>query len=229
MANVGCHWGFFFHSIARSHCLLDEAAHCFPDLGDPAQRSCPISTGWTVPQLFPSPACEVWAPGAELCLQALKCFLYPAHSVNFFQYFIYFMLHVWFPPNLNTFSAAWVAPTYCCNVLEPHSKHSGCFRTSFLLIRCLKTIRITMSKKQEVTLKSPLSLQLQNMHDYLLVSFGVSLVMLNLVSQTPKEWLYKALHPIPCLMNAVLWNWVKGKTAVCFLDTLLGESPLTNT
>lgn len=156
MANVGCHWGFFFHSIARSHCLLDEAAHCFPDLGDPAQRSCPISTGWTVPQLFPSPACEVWAPGAELCLQALKCFLYPAHSVNFFQYFIYFMLHVWFPPNLNTFSAAWVAPTYCCNVLEPHSKHSGCFRTSFLLIWCLKTICITMSKKQEVTLKSPL-------------------------------------------------------------------------
>lgn len=44
-----------------------------------------------------------------------------------------------------------------------------------------------MPKKQEVTLKSPLSLWLQNMHDYLLVSFEVSLVMLNLVSQTPKE------------------------------------------
>lgn len=44
-----------------------------------------------------------------------------------------------------------------------------------------------MPKKQEVTLKSPLSLQLQNMRDWLLVLFGVSLVVLNLVSHTPKE------------------------------------------
>lgn len=196
---------------------------------DPAQRSCPISNGWTVPQLFPPPACEVWAPGADFAFRPWSVFFTHPTLLTFFQYFIYFMLHVWFPPNLNTFSAAWVAPKYCCNVLEPHSKHSGCFRTSFLLIQCLKTIRITMPKKQEVALKSPLSLRLQNMHDHLLVSFGVSLVMLNLVSQTPKEWICKALHPIPCLMNAVLWSGVQGETAVHFLDTLLGESPLTNT
>lgn len=44
-------------------------------------------------------------------------FIHPT-LLTFFKYFIYFMLRFWFPPNLSTFSAAWVAPKYCSRVLK---------------------------------------------------------------------------------------------------------------